>query len=98
MVEESLEVDHRVEQIIVVADDGVAPGGEIQPQLEGAELLFLRPVLDHLAGEGVLLPQHLEQDILHPVVVAPRVGAVVGVAQPLLQKADLVLGGQRHPL
>ena len=98
MVEKSLEVDDRVKQVVVVTDNGVAPGRKIQPQFKRTERFFLCPVLNGLAGKGILFFQHLEQDILNPVKVIFGIGAVIRIAQALRQEADLVLCGKGHSL
>ena len=97
VVKKSAQVDDGVEQVVVIADDSVAPERQVQSQLEGTQLTLFCPAFDDRSGEGVLLLEHLKQHVRHPVVVAFGIGTVVGVAQPLGQKADAVLGGQAHP-
>ena len=91
----ALQADHRVEQVVVISHDHIAPEREVQPQFEGADGEPPGQVLQRGAGELVFV-QRLPQGIPDAVVVAVGVGAGLGSAFPLLQQADGVLGGESN--
>ena len=70
----ALQADHRVEQIVVIPHNHIAPEREVQPQLEGADGEPPGQILQRGAGELVFV-QRLPQRIPDAVVVAVGVGA-----------------------
>ena len=93
--EKALEAYHRVEQVVVVTDDAVAPVGQVERQLEGTQLLLQGKCLDIRAGEFVGLGQKTVQRRIDAVVIAVRPGTGLRGADAFLQRADLVFGCQR---
>ena len=85
-----------VEHVIVVADDAVAPVGDVQAELKGADLVLLCVSEDHLPGDGPLPVDDVVYRIVDPVKMSRRPGAGRRVAVRLLQDAELLLGRHRH--
>ena len=91
--EVAAEIDLGVENVVVVADDHVHPGGEVERKLEGADLvraadLFEEGAGDFLAAEGVA------HGGLAAVVVAAGERAGGGVAGLTFMETDLLFGGE----
>ena len=93
--EEAAQIGFGVENVVVIADDGVDPQRQIQGKFEGAYLVFARHVLNGPAGEGLVAKGFFEGAV-DPVVVALGKGAFLGVAglTGFGAKADFVAGGQ----
>ena len=100
-VEEPPQMHHGVEEVVIVADDDVAPFAQIQPQLEGADRELLCGVGQRGPVEtaGAVVQKGF-QGRVHPVVVAVCVGAKLrqagGMALDIRVEADLLLGCQGH--
>ena len=90
-VEEPPQMHYGVEEVVIVADDDVAPLAQIQPQLEGADRELPRSIGQRGPVEAAAaLVQKGSQGGVHPVVVAVGVGAKLG------QAGGMALGVRMH--
>ncbi len=87
-----------VEEVIVVADDGIGEEAGVQAHLKGTDHVPGCIGLDGPSVEALLPVQHVEHGIVHPVVMSLCVGAEVRVALGLLHEANLLLGGEDDAL
>ena len=91
---------HRIEQVIVIPNDHIAPLAQIKPQLKGTHLKLLGGFRQRRAVQTAGIVQQGCQCILDAVVVAVGVGAKLrqagGMSLCVRVQADLFLGGQRH--
>ena len=99
-VEESTEMDDRVKQIIVVADDNIAPFAQVKPHLKRADLEPLCCPGQGASGKTAVAVQQCRQRILDALIVAVGVGA--GFRQAgrmpffILAQAGFLFGRQGH--
>ena len=83
---------HR-EDVIIIADDGVHPGREVERQLEGADLVLAADRFENGAGDLVVLEGGAHRGFM-PVIITARKGARRRVAGRGGLEADFVLGGE----
>ena len=99
-IEEAVEPDHRVKEIVVVADDDVGPCTQVKPQFERADRELPGGGFQRGAVELRGTVQQGGKGIFDPFVVAVGVGAgfgqAGGMALGVLAEADLLLGRQGH--
>ena len=100
-IKEPLQMHHRVEQIIVVPDDHIAPFAQVQSQFKGAHRELPGCVCQCGAvkktGAGI---QQGRQGVFHPVVIAVGIGAhfrqAGGAALSVRVQAGFLLCRQGH--
>ena len=100
-IEEAPELHHGVKEVVVVADDHIAPCAEVQPQLKGADGEPLGRSRQRRPGKtAVAAVQQRGQRVPHPVVVPLGVGTALrqagGAALVVFTQAGLFLGCQGH--
>ena len=99
-VEETLQVHHRVKQIVVVPDHNIAPFAQVQPQLKGAYGELSGGVGQCGTAELAAAVQQCGQRIFDAVVVAVCIGAHLRQADRMALgvrvQAGFFLGGQGH--
>ena len=88
-----------IEDVVVVADNGVDPQREVERKFERADLVLAGRLFDDWASEGVLL-EDLLQRVVDPVEIADGVFALLRIAGslPLRSEADLVACRQGQTL
>ena len=99
-IKKALQMHHRVKQIIVVANDYIAPLAQVQPQLKGAHRKLPGSLCQRGAAEAAAAIQQSGQRVLAAVVIAVCKGTYFrqtgGVALGVRVQAGLFLGGQGH--
>ena len=98
LAEKPLQLRVGVKDIVVVADDCVRPQGQVQTQLEGAHLPFLRLLLHRLTAHVVGGGDHVIDRIVDTVKMSLGVRTVVRIALRLLAEAYLLLCRQGDDL
>ena len=89
------QMHHRVKQVVVIADDHIAPQTQIQSQLKGAHPVPACQFPQGVGGQGGRV-QPVPQRRFHPVEVAVGVGAGFGRTLAAVLQTDLIFRGQRH--
>ena len=91
---------HRVEEIVVIPDDQIAPFAQIQPQLKGADPEAFCRVGQGLPGKTSVSIQQGGQRVFHPVIIALGIGAgfrqAGGVPLLVFAEAGFFFGRQSH--
>ena len=99
-IKEPFQVHHRIEEVIVIPNDHIAPLAQVKPQLKGTHRKTLCRPGQRCAVQTAGTVQQSCQCILDAVVVAVGVGAKLrqagGMSLCVRVQADLFLGGQRH--
>ena len=99
-VEETVEPHHRVEEVIVIPDDHVAPRAEVEPQFEGADCELPGGFFQRGPAELRGPIQKGGQRVLDPIKIALCIGADLRqtgrVTVGVLAKARFLLGRQGH--
>ena len=97
-IEKTLEIDDGIEQIIVIADNDIAPQGEIQCEFKRTDSVRVGPLLDLLPREEILLLQKTVNGIVHPIVMTFGIRAVIRITARFGAETDLFLCRQRDGL
>ena len=99
-IKEPLQMHHRVEQVVVVANDHIAPLAQIQPQLKRAHRELPGGVGQSGTVKAAGAVQQGGQCVLHPAVVTigerAQLRQTGRAALGVRVQADLFLGGQGH--
>ena len=91
---ETLQIHMRVEEIVVITDNGIRKQTGIQAHLKGTDHMLFRISPYSIPAIALLIGQHVENGIVNPVIMPFCVRAVLRIAFRLLHKADFLLGGQ----
>ena len=94
-VKKTMQIDSRIEGIVVVADDAIHPQSQIQRELERANLILPGDLFNDRAGESLMLIKFLKRSF-HFVKITTGKYTHIRVTVDRRAKTDLFFGRQGH--
>ena len=96
--EKAPQIDMRIKDIIVIAQNTIGKQAHIQPQLKGADLIFLSTGLDFFPAVMLLCRHQFKNRIVDPVKMSLCIRTGVRIAFRFFHKADFIPCRQHHRL
>ena len=94
--EKAPQIDMRIKDIIVIAQNTIGKQAHIQPQLKGADLIFLSTGLDFFPAVMLLCRHQFKNRIVDPVKMSLCIRTGVRIAFRFFHKADFIPCRQHH--
>ena len=89
------QINLRIEDVIVIADDGVHPQGHIQGKFKRTHLMFLADFFKHDAGDFFPLQGFADRGF-DAVIITQRERTCQQIARLAITHTDFFLRGDRH--
>ena len=86
----------RIKHIVIVADNGICPVGNVQTELKRADPILLCILKNDLPGYSKLLMNNVNYRVIYPIIMAFCLGSGVWIALCFFLETELFFGCNGH--